>query len=69
MIKAVNCKLSHKDSKSNAIHYTVSELKNRGFKRGDYKRFYNRLNNGTLESGLKYIYSKTFRLIYYNGRL
>ena len=44
-------------SKVTVIHYTLQEIESRGFKTGDYKKLYNRLNNGTLESGMKKIYN------------
>jgi hypothetical protein len=50
-------KVSMKNTKTSAIYYTVSDLKNRGFKRGDYKRLFNKLNNGIIESGLKKKYT------------
>jgi hypothetical protein len=58
-IRIINAKgkFLMKDFKSNAIHYTVSELKKRGFKRGDYKRLFNKLNNGTINSELKTVYT------------
>ena len=58
-IRTVNDKgkISVKDIRTNAIHYTVNELKNRGFMRGDYKRLFNKLNTGTIESGLKKVYT------------
>ena len=47
--------MSNKSS-SSAVHYTVNELKNRGFKTGDYKRLYNKVNNGVFNSGMKVVY-------------
>lgn len=40
-----------------AIHYLPSELKNRGFKTGDYRRLYNKIKSGEIEGGTKTWYS------------
>lgn len=50
-------KVNMKKSKFTSVFYTLSELKNRKFKIGDYKRLFNRLNKGTLESGFNKIYT------------
>jgi hypothetical protein len=53
-IKPINDKgkISIKNTKVNIIRYLVPELKKRGYKKGDYKRLFNKLNNGKIESGL-----------------
>ena len=58
-IKPINSKgkISIKDTKTNIIHYLPSELKKRGFKTGDYKRFFNKLNSGKIESNMKKLYT------------
>mgnify|MGYP004003036123 CR=1 FL=1 len=43
--------------KLSAIHYLPKELKTRGFKIGDYRRLYNGLKSGIIESGIKKWYS------------
>jgi hypothetical protein len=50
-------KISKVKYKVNGIHYLVKELKVRGFKIGDYKRLFNKLNSGEIESGFKKWYS------------
>ena len=50
-------KVNMKKSKFTTVYYTLKELKNRGYKIGDYKRLFNRLNKGTFENGFKNIYT------------
>ena len=58
-IKKINSrkKISKSNIIVNGIHYLTSELKTRGFKIGDYKRLFNKLYSGKIESGLKKWYS------------
>ena len=61
-IKIINekGKISRNNYKVSAIYYLTSELKNRGFKIGDYKRLFNKLHSGQIESGLKKWYSAKY---------
>ena len=58
-IKPINekGKISKRDSLVGNIHYLESELINRKWKSNDYKKLFNKLYTGKIESGLKRLYT------------
>ena len=65
-IKPINDKgkISKRDTLVNGIHYLESELCNRGWKSNDYKKLFNKLYTGKIESGLKRLYTARHLDIY-----
>ena len=53
----LNGKIFKAKIKAGGIHYTPNELEKRGFKHNDYKRLFNKLNSGKIESSLRKHYT------------